>query len=52
MMLHYWWELGDMKNRNDDAMGIKGAGLKNDFLLWIFAAVCGFLMSEKAANRQ
>ena len=32
-------------------MGIKGADLKDESLLQIFAAVCGTLMLGKAANR-
>ena len=32
-------------------MGIKGADLKNESLLQVFAAVCGTLMQGKAANR-
>ena len=39
MELRYWWELGDLKHRNTltewkafvDAVGIKGADLKNEF---------------------
>ena len=50
--LRYWWELGNVKNRKKliewkafvDAVGIKGADLKNESLLQIFAAVCGTLM--------
>ena len=50
--LRYWWELGNVKNRNKliewkafvDAVGIEGADLKTESLLQIFAAVCGALM--------
>ena len=46
------YAIGHVKNRNKlierkafvDAVGIKGADLKNESLLQIFAAVCGTLM--------